>query len=105
NEDWGTALLLSGDDRTWIKYMYDRCKTADPTRLCVDNSACPNSWGPNVHVKSDLDDFHIYANIPDHAAYFNSMAKQLNEHAGWTYSPYGDAERSGNEPVIVSEFG
>ncbi len=105
NEDWGTALLLHEDDRTWIKYMYDRCKTADPTRLVVDNSPCGNSWGPNIHVKSDLDDFHIYANIPDHALNFVNTVQQLDVHAMWTYSPFGDSERRGDEPVIVSEFG
>lgn len=105
NEDWGTALLLSGDDRTWIHEVYDRCKEADPTRLVVDNSACPNSWGPNIHVKSDLDDFHIYANIPDHASNFVNTVQQLDLHALWTYSPHGDADRRGDEPVIVSEFG
>ena len=33
NEDWGTALLLSQEDRTWVAEVYERCKQADPTRL------------------------------------------------------------------------
>jgi len=37
NEDWGTSLPLSASDRAWVKEMYQRCKTLDPTRLVVDN--------------------------------------------------------------------
>ena len=64
NEDWGTSLPLSASDRRWVSGMYDLCKQLDPTRLVVDNSPCPHEWGPNIHVHSDLDDFHFYANIP-----------------------------------------
>jgi hypothetical protein len=105
NEDWGTALPLSASDRTWVSQMYERCKQLDPTRLVVDNSACPNAWGPNVHVRSDLDDFHIYANIPDQAAKFEQTLEQFNLRPLWTYSSQGDSQRSGQEPLILSEFG
>ena len=72
NEDWGTALPLSAADRAWVAAMYRRCKELDPTRLVVDNSPCPHPWGPNIHVHSDLDDFHLYANIPDQAREFRA---------------------------------
>lgn len=105
NEDWGTTLALSAADRAWVAEMYDLCKRLDPTRLVVDNSACLNAWGPNVHVKSDLDDFHVYANIPDMADYFEAMAFQFSQRPLWTYSSQGDTQRSGSEPLILSEFG
>ncbi len=105
NEDWGTATALSAPDREWLADMYDLCKQLDPTRLVVDNSACMNSWGPNLHVKSDLDDFHVYANIPDHAGYFEQMIRQISLRPLWTYSHAGDAVRTGHEPLILSEFG
>ncbi|MFN8496318.1 MAG: glycoside hydrolase family 2 TIM barrel-domain containing protein [Anaerolineae bacterium] len=105
NEDWGTALPLSASDRAWVAQMYDRCKGLDPTRLVVDNSACPHPWGPNVHVKSDLDDFHIYASIPDHAPGFNQTLEQFDLRPLWTYSTHGDTTRSGQEPLLLSEFG
>jgi len=105
NEDWGTSLPLSADDRAWVSRMYDRCKQLDPTRLVVDNSPCPHSWGPNIHVKSDLDDFHVYANIPDQAEHWVQMIDQFDLHPLWTYSAYGDAQRTGTEPMILSEFG
>lgn len=105
NEDWGTSLALSAADRAWVAAMYERCKALDPTRLCVDNSPCLNQWGPNVHVRSDLDDMHIYANIPDQAATFAQTVEQLNLRPLWTYSSNGDAVRSGHEPLILSEFG
>jgi beta-galactosidase/beta-glucuronidase len=70
NEDWGTTLPLSAADREWVKTLYDTAKRLDSTRLVVDNSACPNAYGPNIHVKSDIDDWHAYANIPDNAKGF-----------------------------------
>lgn len=105
NEDWGTALPLSPSDRSWVAKMYQQCKQLDPTRLVVDNSACPHAWGPNVHVESDLDDFHIYANIPDQAEKWEQTIEQFNLRPVWTYSSYGDTRRSGQEPLILSEFG
>lgn len=105
NEDWGTSLPLSADDRAWVAEMYDLCKKLDPTRLVVDNSACLHAWGPNIHVKSDLDDFHIYANIPDQARSFEQSIEEFNLRPLWSWSNHGDAQRRGDEPLILSEFG
>jgi hypothetical protein len=105
NEDWGTALPLSAADRAWVAEMYDRCKQLDPTRLVVDNSPCPAPWGPNIHVKSDLDDFHVYANIPDQARIFTQTIEQFSLRPLWTYSSHGEARRTGKEPLVLSEFG
>ncbi|MCW5850670.1 MAG: hypothetical protein KIT87_11400 [Anaerolineae bacterium] len=105
NEDWGTALPLSAADRAWVADLYDQCKRLDPTRLVVDNSACLHAWGPNIHVKSDLDDFHIYANIPDQARWFEQVMDQFAARPLWTYSSQGDAQRTGQEPLVLSEFG
>jgi Glycosyl hydrolases family 2, TIM barrel domain/Glycosyl hydrolases family 2, sugar binding domain/Glycosyl hydrolases family 2 len=101
NEDWGTAVQLSPNDRAWLAEMYDACKALDPTRLVVDNSACLT----NIHVKSDLDDYHIYTNIPDQAEFFEQFIHHFSRRANWTYSSHGDAQRSGNEALILSEFG
>lgn len=105
NEDWGTALPLSAADRAWVAAMYRRCKALDPTRLVVDNSACPHPWGPNIHVQSDLDDFHLYANIPDQARSFEDAIEQFGLRPLWTYSTHGDTTRTGQEPLVLSEFG
>jgi hypothetical protein len=105
NEDWGTMLPLSPHDRAWVRSLYALCKQLDPTRLAVDNSPCPTPFGPNLHVESDLDDWHTYSNIPDAASEFVRMVEQLNMRPVWTYSSHGDAVRRGDEPVIVSEFG
>jgi hypothetical protein len=105
NEDWGTMLPFSAEDRAWVREMVAHCRQLDPARLVVDNSPCPVPWGVNMHVESDLDDFHLYANIPDAAQWWADMVAQLGLRAGWTYSTYGDAVRTGHEPVIVSEFG
>ena len=105
NEDWGTSLPLSADDRAWVAEMYRYCKQLDPTRLVVDNSPCPHAWGPNVHVESDIDDFHLYANIPDQANSIEGALEQFALRPLWSYSSRGDARRSGQEPLILSEFG
>jgi hypothetical protein len=105
NEDWGTALPFSKDDRGWLRDLYDRCKRLDPTRLVVDNSACSSPWGTNFHVKSDIDDFHTYATIPDQAATFLDTIADLALRPLWTYSAHGDSLRLGDEPLVLSEFG
>jgi hypothetical protein len=101
NEDWGTTVQLSPGDRAWLAEMYDVCKQLDPTRLVVDNSACLT----NIHVKSDVDDYHIYTNIPDQAAFFEQFLENFSRRANWTYSHHGDAQRTGQEALILSEFG
>jgi Glycosyl hydrolases family 2, sugar binding domain/Glycosyl hydrolases family 2, TIM barrel domain/Glycosyl hydrolases family 2 len=105
NEDWGTALPLSAADRRWLVELYDRAKRLDPTRLVVDDSACAAPWGTSFHIKSDIDDFHLYATIPDQAAAFVDTADDLALRPLWTYSPHGDAQRRGDEPIVLSEFG
>lgn len=105
NEDWGTALMLSASDRAWVAEMVDLCRQLDPTRLVVDNSACGAPWGMNLHVKSDLDDFHIYTNIPDNADVFRQFVEQFGLRPLWTFSNTGDAQRTGREPIVLSEFG
>jgi len=105
NEDWGTSLPLSSEDRAWVAQMYERCKELDPTRLVVDNSACPHAWGPNIHVHTDLEDFHIYANIPDQARNWEQAIDQFALRPLWTYSTHDDTRRTGHEPLVLSEFG
>jgi hypothetical protein len=105
NEDWGTTLLLSEADRVWVAEMVDTCRRLDPTRLVVDNSPCPAPWGLSVHVKSDLDDFHVYTNIPDQADQFEQFAEGLASRPLWSFSNTGDAQRTGQEAIILSEFG
>lgn len=105
NEDWGTRVSVSPEDRSWLKLMYNLSKQLDPTRLVVDNSPCPGEYGYNFHVKTDLDDFHAYFTMPDHYYNYLRWIESFAERPDWTFSPYGDAERTGGEPLILSEFG
>jgi hypothetical protein len=101
NEDWGTDLPGRPADRTWLRETYRWAKSLDPTRLLVDNSACP----PNFHLQSDLNDYHVYRAVPEQLTSWRRWT------AGWvsrpqiTYSPHGDAVVQGSEPLVVSEFG
>lgn len=101
NEDWGTRLADSADQRDWLKRAYRWLKAEDPTRLVVDNSACI----PNFHVESDIDDYHYYAAVPEMAGEWSDWVRSFAGRPGWTYSPNGDAVRRGDEPLVVSEFG
>lgn len=100
NESWGIDLNNS-EQRKWLAQTYRWAKERFPTWLIVDNSACI----PNFHVISDLDDYHIYFNIPDQAEDFSEwIASFIGREAG-TFTGYGDAEYRRNEPLLISEFG
>ncbi|HVU11039.1 MAG TPA: glycoside hydrolase family 2 TIM barrel-domain containing protein [Phototrophicaceae bacterium] len=105
NEDWGTMLPLRAEDRAWVAGMVDLCHQLDPTRLVVDNSACGAAWGTNLHVKSDLNDYHIYTNIPDAASDFVRFVEQFALRPAWLFSLTGDGSPTGEEPLLLSEFG
>ena len=85
--------------------MVQRLRTMDPSRLVVDNSACPALGGPNFHLDTDLADFHQYAAMPDAAPRWRTQMAELAERPSWLWSPHGDAVRRGDEPVVISEFG
>ncbi|MBV9625025.1 MAG: hypothetical protein JOZ14_13710 [Acidobacteria bacterium] len=70
-------------------------------RLVVDNSACEG----NFHLKTDIEDFHQYYSMPDHVDKWDKWLADFAARPEWTYSTYGDAQRTGREPLLVSEFG
>lgn len=102
NESWGIDLGQQ-EQRKWLRDGFDRIKTmlAPLGRLVVDNSACEG----NFHLKSDIDDFHQYYSMPDQSELWNKWLQEFALRPAWSFSPYGDAERSGEEPLIASEFG
>ena len=102
NEQWGMDPTQA-DQRTWLLNSFHDLKqlTAPLGRLIDDNSACCKGF----HLQSDFADFHMYYSIPDHA---ETWARWVQDYAGrpkWLYSPYGDAITTGQEPLLVSEFG
>jgi len=101
NEDWGTRLIENADHRTWLKQTYDWLKAKDPSRLVVDNSACI----PNFHVKTDIDDYHYYRSVPERRAEWEKLTEEFAARPDWSWSPHGDGEKRGDEPLVVSEFG
>lgn len=101
NEAWGTELATNPDHRVWLAETFAWVKQLDPTRLVVDNSPC----FPNAHIKSDLDDFHFYAAMPDGAARWDAWVEGMANRAPWLYAPQFQANREDGAPLIVSEFG
>lgn len=102
NESWGINLKNS-DERAWLRDMTQRAQAAVAPlgRLVVDNSPCCE----NFHMRSDLDDFHQYYSIPDNAAKWDAWVADFASRPKWSFSQHGDAQRTGKEPLIVSEFG
>ncbi len=100
NESWGIDLN-DGEQRRWLAATYRWMKEIAPTWLVVDNSACI----PNFHVISDLDDYHVYFNIPDQAEDFAEWMDSFTIREAGTYTGYGDAEHQASEPLLISEFG
>jgi hypothetical protein len=101
NESWGIDLVGEAAQRAWLNETVDLVRTSDPTRMIVDNSPCM----PNFHVRSDLNDFHFYAALPDQRARWDGFIEGWTSDPSSTYSSHGDAVRRGDEPMIVSEFG
>ena len=101
NEDWGIRTHEDPAHRAWLAETYDWLKALDPTRLVVDNSPCHS----NFHVKTDLNDFHYYRSVPERRAEWDALTAEFAAGADWAWSPFGDAQRRGNEPLLVSEFG
>ncbi len=102
NEGWGIDLDDNPDDRRWLIETFDWAKTLVPDSLLVDNSPC---FPRNYHLKTEIEDFHWYNGFPHQNDAFAATTRAFADHATWTFSPHGDAERRGDEPLICSEFG
>lgn len=100
NESWGLDLR-SSKQRAWLRSAYEDIKSVAQGSLVVDNSACL----PNFHLKSDVDDYHLYRGIPESRREWDSKIAEFAARPDWSYSPYGDGDRSGDEPLMLSEFG
>ncbi len=123
NESWGLDSF-NPEHRQWLVREYDYLKALDPSRLVVDNSACHS----NFHVKSDIDDMHVYYSIPDHHDKWDEWVESMANRPAWTYAPAlegaaarhnfvrdqwhqnhiepaAEVQRRGDEPLLVSEFG
>lgn len=102
NENWGTDLSRNPTHRRWLTDFYHWAKTIDPTRLIVDNSAC----GGNSHVAGDLEDYHHYRAIPDHAKEWDEWVAEFASRASdWVWYEDYQHERRADLPLLVSEFG
>lgn len=101
NENWGVDLVHDADHRAWLREMFAWLKRYDPGRLVVDNSPL----APSFHVETDIADYHYYAAFPDHRRDWDHFVDGLAKRASWLYSPAGDAEMTGKEPLMCSEFG
>ncbi|MEN3009303.1 glycoside hydrolase family 2 TIM barrel-domain containing protein [Pseudothermotoga sp.] len=99
NESWGLDLTENSqqEDREWVKKMYEKAKQLDPTRIYVDNSACP--W--NYHVVSDIDDYHFYNSFPYHN---ETWKRRVKDFAKGDYKTFFETPNK-KLPKLVSEFG
>ncbi|HDT12463.1 MAG TPA: hypothetical protein ENO01_02280 [Candidatus Marinimicrobia bacterium] len=100
NESWGIDLSKPAQ-RAWLKEEFDYAKSKATDRLIVDNSAC---WG-NFHLKTDINDYHTYWAIPDNHEKFRETVRDVAQRPSWLFSPHGDSEETGQEVLMISEFG
>jgi len=100
NESWGIDLNKQ-EQRDWLKNEFDIVKAKATGRLVVDNSAC---WG-NFHLKTDINDYHTYWAIPENYKKFSQTVNDVAQRPKWLFSNFGDAEETGNEILMISEFG
>jgi hypothetical protein len=105
NEDWGADLRHSADDRRWLVTTAERLKSIDPGRLVIDNSPCETKEGAGFHLRTDLADFHAYRSMPDRMPEWRAIVEDLARRPAWLWSPDGDGVRTGDEAVVLSEFG
>lgn len=100
NESWGIDLA-SATQREWLREVFDDIEQHASGSLIVDNSACE----PNFHVRTHIDDYHVYRGIPEARRVWDAKIADFASRPDWTFSPHGDAERTGREPLVLSEFG
>jgi hypothetical protein len=103
NEAWGVRGLKEERTRKWLKDAFVKLapEAARAGRLTVDNSPCCG----NFHLKSDIADYHNYNSIPDNRAVWDKWVADLASRPEWLWSKHGDAEPTGKEPIVLSEFG
>ena len=101
NENWGTDLTRNAEHRHWLADFYEEAKAIDPTRLIIDNSACIG----NAHVAGDLEDYHYYKAIPDHADEWDEWVADFARRSEWTWYADFNNNRRDDLPLLVSEFG
>ena len=102
NEGWGIDLDDNPDDRRWLIETFDAAKALVPDSLLIDNSPC---FPRNYHLKTDIEDFHWYNGFPHQNEAFAATAQAFAGRAPWAWSPHGDAQKRGDEPLVCSEFG
>ncbi|MCR2801781.1 glycoside hydrolase family 2 TIM barrel-domain containing protein [Microbacterium sp. zg-Y818] len=100
NESWGVDLS-EAPQRAWLRDMYEEFRAALPGHVLVDNSAC----APNFHLRTQVDDYHLYRGIPESRREWDDKIAEFAGRPEWTFSPHGDAVRTGREPLMLSEFG
>ncbi len=102
NEGGGIDLDDNPDDRRWLIETFDAAKALVPNSLLIDNSPC---FPRNYHLKTDIEDFHWYNGFPHQNEAFAATAQAFAGRAPWGWSPHGDAQKRGDEPLVCSEFG
>ena len=102
NEAWGIDMTEAAQREGLLRWFEEaRTLVAPLGRLVVDNSPCCD----NFHLQTDIDDFHQYFSIPDNAARWDRWVADFASRPAWSFSTHGDARRTGEEPLVVSEFG
>jgi hypothetical protein len=99
NETWGIGDGGYGADRhAWVKAMFERAKSLDPTRLIEDNSPCRYD-----HVVTDINSWHFYIN--DYAVARDHIREVVEKTFPGSTFNYASGFKQGNAPLMNSEYG
>lgn len=99
NETWGIGD--QGYDRNtqeWVRDMYQKAKSLDPTRLIEDNSPCYYD-----HVVSDINSWHFY--IDDFARARDHIQEVVDKTFPGSPFNYAPGWLQDTAPLINSEYG
>ena len=108
NETWGLFTRTGGESgsarnvylpetQDWVKAMYTRLKTIDPTRLVEDNSPCNYD-----HVLTDINSWHAYLPYYRWEKFLDNVVEQTHYGSMWNYI---DGNTQDFVPMMNSECG
>lgn len=98
NETWGLEQHGTKEGQEWVRALWAKAKSLDPTRLVEDNSPCNYD-----HVATDLNSWHFYIN--DWKAAEDHIAEVVAKTAPGSAFNYVGGNVQGTEPLINSEYG
>lgn len=115
NESWGVGLfiipvVLTMEGKNFVKYMYNKTKEWDPSRLVIDNSGYDHMTETDIidvhHYIADLDTCQaLYDELNDLYNYRWRFIRILSLERTWSLNVLCWCEKYRGQPIMISEYG